>query len=118
MPSFKQDLDTVEKSSEQVLDVCNRLGIKTQAARNFVIIALANAQLMDRKQQDYGSRNITKGGVFGCILRASDKFERLFNLYNKRRAKAVNEPIIDSFRDVGNYMIIALMLENGRWPNE
>ena len=47
----------------------------------------------------------------------SDKMERLANLFNKgRRRKAVNESIIDTFRDIANYGVIAMMLEEGKWP--
>jgi len=98
--------------------LADKLGIETSAARLFLAIALENVLLMDAKQKDYGSANIRKGGTFGCVLRSSDKFERLFNLFNNRRRKAVNESIIDSFRDISNYMNIAIMLEKGQWPNE
>jgi len=102
----------------ELADLAKKLGIETQAAKMFLAIALENCILMDNKQKDYGSANIRKGGTFGCVLRSSDKFERLFNLFNNRRRKAVNESIIDSFRDISNYMNIAIMLEKGQWPNE
>lgn len=94
------------------------MDLKTTAGRVFLRIALENTLLMDKKQQDYGSHNIRKGGIFGCVLRASDKFERLFNLFNNRRRVAVNESIRDSLRDISNYMIIAVMLDNNEWPSE
>jgi hypothetical protein len=98
--------------------LANLLGIKTHAAKTFLRIALENAILMDRKQLDYGPRNISKGGIFGCLLRASDKFERLFHLFESNRKRAVNESIEDSFRGISNYMIIAIMLSNKEWPSE
>ena len=101
-----------------IYELSRALGLKTSAAQVFLEIALENVLLMDAKQQDYGSSNITKGGTFGCILRSSDKFERLFNLFQKRKRKAINESIIDSFRDISNYMNIAIMIEKGQWPKE
>lgn len=98
--------------------VAAALDLKTTAAKTFLRVSLENTLLMERKQLDYGSHNIRKGGIFGCILRASDKFERLFNLFNNRRRKVVNESIRDSLRDISNYMIIALILDNNEWPNE
>lgn len=98
--------------------IATALDLKTVAGKVFLRIALENVVLMDKKQQDYGSHNIRKGGIFGCILRASDKFERLFNLFNNRRRVAVNESIRDSLRDISNYMIIAVMLDNKEWPSE
>ena len=42
---------------------------------------------------------------------------RLNNLYRGgKRRKAVNESIRDTFRDIGNYSIIAQMCEDGKWP--
>lgn len=124
--SFKSDITTVENTTilhgqneSLAMFICRRLGIRTTHAREFITLSLANALLMDRKQQDYGPHNISKAGAFGCLLRASDKFERLFNLYKSGRTRrAKEEPIHDSFRDVANYMIIALLVELNRWPNE
>jgi hypothetical protein len=112
----------IELPPAMTQDVMRRLfadlGIETEAAKEFATIALENILLMDRKQKDYGPHNIRKGGVFGCVLRASDKFERLFNLFNQgRRKRAINESIEDTYRDISNYMIIAMMLERGKWPS-
>jgi len=72
---------------------------------------------MDQKQQDYGPRNISGFGTFGVVVRMNDKFERLKSLFNKgRRRRAVNESIIDTFRDISNYATIALMIETNQWP--
>lgn len=98
--------------------LASTLGLKTYAAKLFLRIALENVLLMDKKQLDYGPHNIRKGGIFGCLLRSSDKFERLFHLFSGRRRRAVNESIRDSLRDISNYMIIAIMLDNKEWPNE
>lgn len=149
-----------------ILDSINsELGLKTKAAREFLRLALEGVTLMDRKQQDYGSKNISKFGTFGVLVRLSDKIERLKNLrglkpgvkaaivkfksnlrrierhelemstldqinmlddcltdlsnyFNKRRKRTVNENILDTFRDISNYAIIALMLEAKLWPDE
>lgn len=125
--TLKQDLEAVDKAIESRPtdrgslrhDIWETLGIETEHAKEFLRYSLANARLMDRKQRDYGPRNISKGGTFGCVLRASDKFERLFTLYQSgRRKRAINESIEDTFRDISNYMIIALMVEGGKWSNE
>ncbi len=101
----------------QVNVIADSLGLKTNEAREFLTIALENALLMDKKQQDYGSKNISSFGTFGVVVRMNDKFERIKNLFNNKRKRAVNESIHDSFRDISNYAIIALMLEQGKWPN-
>lgn len=99
-------------------EVATKLSLKTSAAIDFLDVALANAILFDMKQYDYGSQNIAKFGTFGCVVRASDKFERIRNLYMNRSKRAVNEAITDSFRDISNYMCIALMIDAGRWPKD
>jgi hypothetical protein len=95
------------------------LGLKTPAAKEFLRVALENTILMDRKQMDYGSRNISSFAILGVLVRMNDKMERLKNLFGKgRRRKAVNESIKDSLRDISNYACIGIMLENGKWPDE
>lgn len=114
---LRDDLAIVDAKCD-IIDVAGKLGIKTPAGIEFVRVSLANALLMDRKQQDYGSKNISRFGAEGCLVRMSDKFERMINLYNNRRRRTVNESIIDSWRDFPNYGIIALMCEMNRWPSE
>ena len=98
--------------------LCENLGIKTAAGRVFLRIALENAILMDNKQQDYGSKNISGFGTYGVVVRMSDKMERIKNLFGKKRRRAVNESILDSFRDISNYANIAIMTETKNWPSE
>ena len=114
MPKFKDDLEKVDNATVMV-----ELDLKTQAAREFLRVSLANCLLMDRKQQDYGSRNIAKFGTYGCIIRLSDKLERLAHLYRgNRKPRAKNESIIDTLRDIANYANISLLCELGRWPQD
>lgn len=103
------------------------LDIDTDAGRKALAIALANIQLLDKKQQDYGSKNISSFGLFGVIVRLNDKFERLKKLTLSTDASgnvclclktASNESIADTFKDISNYSIIAEMLMTNKWPNE
>lgn len=97
--------------------VGTELGIKTDAGMEALKISLENMLLLDAKQQDYGSRNISEFGAYGCIVRMSDKFERMKNLYKNRRRKTVNESILDSWRDFSNYGIIGFLCETDHWPS-
>ncbi len=116
---FKDDLDTIQTHLALLEPIHKALDIKTNAGRNAIVYALCNVLLLDRKQLDYGPRNISGFGVFGVTVRMNDKMERLKTLFNKgRRLKATNESIEDTFRDIANYAIIALMVERGEWPNE
>ncbi len=68
--------------------------------------------IMLSKQADYGPRNITDFGEVGCLVRANDKIARLKNLLNNKSVPK-NESIDDSWVDLANYAIIALMLRKG-----
>lgn len=68
--------------------------------------------LMCRKQHDYGHGNILSFGLFGVVVRASDKVARLENLMAKGLTPA-NESVEDTLRDIVGYGAIALMLERG-----
>jgi hypothetical protein len=48
------------------------------------------------------------------MVRMSDKLERLKNLIYKQ-IKPNNESLEDSFVDIANYAIIALMVQRGVW---
>lgn len=69
------------------------------------------------KQIDYGPLNVWNapgGATNGLMVRMSDKIERLKNLiYNSIEPN--NEALEDSFADLANYAIIALMVERGIW---
>lgn len=66
-------------------------------------------KLMISKQRDYGHENITSFGELGVLVRANDKMARLRNLlWGSKEPK--NEGVEDTWRDLANYAIIALML--------
>lgn len=69
-------------------------------------------ELMISKQKDYGPGNIMSFGEFGVLVRANDKMERLKNLLTKKRDPS-NESIEDTWKDLANYGIIALMVRRG-----
>ena len=98
-------------------ELCKRLSIQTEAGAIAFEYACDNIILLDRKHRDYGPLNIASHGAYGVVVRMSDKQARLNNLYRGgKRRKAVNESIRDTFRDIGNYSIIAQMCEDGKWP--
>jgi len=112
--TLKQDLETVDKVIK-VQEIATALGVESPVAVDFIRYSLANALLFERKNQDYGPKNIAEFGAFGCLVRMSDKYSRLKHLYQNRRKKATNESITDSWRDLPNYGIIALLCEDGKW---
>jgi hypothetical protein len=64
-------------------------------------------QTLCSKQYDYGHENINKFGLYGIIVRLSDKVERYANLKNKY---AKNESVFDTLLDIVGYCVVALML--------
>ena len=86
--------------------------------------------LWARKQSDYGDSNIRLGldlnssssersqnnrlAQLGVVIRMNDKISRWKNLMLKDR-KANNESLLDSFKDLGNYSIIAQLVSKGLW---
>jgi hypothetical protein len=81
-----------------------------------VIDELGN--LLISKQRDYGPGNINNaygGPINGLMVRMGDKFERLKNLLASGHTPE-HESIEDSFKDLANYCIIAMMVNRGKWP--
>lgn len=72
--------------------------------------------VMYSKQRDYGRGNIDAFGEVGVLVRASDKLARLKNLlYDNPGSTPKNESVIDTWGDLANYAIIALMIRRGWW---
>lgn len=81
-------------------------------------IADANVALLLRKHRDYGPKNIADapgGALNGLRVRMHDKLARINHLIDSG-ATAQNEPLRDSFLDLANYGLIALMVLDGEWP--
>lgn len=73
-----------------------------------------------KKHHDYGPKNIALspgGALNGLRVRLWDKMARLNHLIDTG-ADAKNEPLRDSFLDMANYAIIAMLVLDGEWPND
>jgi hypothetical protein len=78
------------------------------------------ACLLVKKQADYGPKNISNapgGPLNGLRVRISDKLARINHLIDSD-VTPENESLRDSFIDLANYSIIALMVLDDVWPNE
>jgi hypothetical protein len=73
--------------------------------------------LLISKHQDYGPKNISEapgGAINGLLVRMHDKMARLKNLhYNNKSANY--ESIEDTYKDLANYAVIALMVLRDKW---
>jgi hypothetical protein len=75
------------------------------------------AELLIKKQKDYGPKNISDspgGPLNGLRVRMFDKLARINNLL-ETGAKPENESLRDSFMDIANYAIISMMVLDKQW---
>jgi hypothetical protein len=83
-------------------------------------------KLFAQKMMDYGIQNIALGStledkddikmsVTGVWLRVNDKINRLKNLIKRNGVSFVEESMIDSFIDIANYGIIAMLVLRNKW---
>jgi hypothetical protein len=66
--------------------------------------------LLTTKRHDYGPSNLADFGVYGILIRMSDKFHRLKTLMASGE-DPLNESIADTWMDIAGYAILALMIE-------
>jgi hypothetical protein len=74
-------------------------------------------KLLLKKHKDYGPKNISGspgGAINGLRVRIHDKLARINNLYDTGSTPE-NESLRDSFIDMANYAIIALLVLDDKW---
>lgn len=74
-------------------------------------------KLLLKKHKDYGPKNISGspgGAINGLRVRIHDKLARINNLYDSGSTPE-NESLRDSFIDMANYAIIALLVLDDEW---
>ena len=77
-------------------------------------------ELLIKKHLDYGPKNISDspgGPLNGLRVRMHDKLARINNLVDKG-ATPQSESLEDSFKDMANYSIIALLVLRHKWDTE
>lgn len=96
--------------------LADSLGITTDMGKLALTEAITNCQLLDRKHKDYGPGNIGKFGLHGCLIRGSDKLERILNLTIGGKLDAPQcESVEDNLRDWSNYGLIGLLCFKKLW---
>ena len=81
------------------------------------IIASKAIHLLVQKHEDYGPANISDapgGALNGLSVRLHDKVARLNNLLSNNK-EPQNESIQDTFIEILNYALIALLVIDGKW---
>jgi hypothetical protein len=83
------------------------------------IIARKAIELLVQKHDDYGPSNISDapgGPLNGLSVRLHDKVARLNNLLSNNK-EPQNESVQDTFIDILNYALIALLVIEGKWDS-
>ena len=97
--------------------------LKTDMGNKALHESMSCVLLFDKKQQDYGSKNIASFeerdmNMLGVAIRLNDKVQRMMNLLQKRiktKGEPNNESIKDNARDIANYGLILSLLEQELW---
>lgn len=100
--------------NEVINYLVEKLDLKTDQSKKMIELMLSQIVLFDKKQMDYGCGNISSFGEFGCLVRCNDKMERLKNLLGKNKNPS-NEAIEDSWLDLSNYSLIAVLCRRKNW---
>lgn len=115
MNGFGTRLEAKPHLIQLAREVCDALGCKQTLTLAFVQVAFVAIRVFDHKQSKYGPGNIAEFGETGVLIRATDKIKRLTNLWRTGQ-EPMDETVEDSYGDLANYGIIALMCRWGLWP--
>ena len=73
--------------------------------------------LFKKKQASYGPGNISAFGEKGCVVRMSDKMQRLIRLvWEDRTNPLADETVDDTYLDMACYALIAILVRKNKWP--
>ena len=124
---YLKDIPTGSEDKMDQVDAMNYIEKEYQeTAAEFHKIQFEQWSTFCKKQMDYGPSNIAMGtalktkedrrlSLIGLIVRINDKVQRLMNLVVKHNRDAQNEPVMDAFKDLSVYGIIAQIVQNGKW---
>jgi len=78
-------------------------------------ICVALEQLLETKQEYYGTENLCKYGHYGILVRLADKMSRLGNLVERKKEEEpynidTEESLYDVYRDIAGYGVMAIKL--------
>ena len=127
---YQEYLDNIPTESEDKMDQVDAIKYieeeYPETSKEFRQIQYEQWATFCKKQMDYGPSNIAMGtalktkedrrlSLIGLIVRINDKVQRLMNLVVKHNRDAQNEPVMDAFKDLSVYGIIAQIVDNGKW---
>jgi hypothetical protein len=92
--------------------------VSTQFEDDVRIVYDELMSILLKKHKDYGPRNIADapgGPINGLRVRIHDKVARINNLIDTGSDQPEYESMEDSFKDLANYAIIALLVMRDKW---
>ena len=95
----------------------NKEGWPTQFEEDVRIVYDELMSILLAKHKDYGPKNIADapgGALNGLRVRIHDKIARINNLID-RHSDPMYESLEDSFKDLANYAIIAMLVMRDKW---
>jgi hypothetical protein len=95
-----------------------RVQYPTQFEEDVRIVYDELMSVLLKKHRDYGAKNIADapgGALNGLRVRIHDKTARINNLIDTGSNQPEYESLEDSFKDLANYAIIALLVLRGKW---
>jgi hypothetical protein len=95
-----------------------RIQYPTQFEEDVRIVYDELMSVLLKKHRDYGAKNIADapgGALNGLRVRIHDKTARINNLIDTGSNQPEYESLEDSFKDLANYAIIALLVLRGKW---
>ena len=112
-------------SEKEMIKILSQfLNLKTEMGAERIRVAFKAIKLFDKKQNDYGSRNIRFSDIpemntLGVTIRLNDKIQRMLNLGLKGLkggdSQVKDESLWDTATDVCNYGAILMILLSDRW---
>jgi hypothetical protein len=109
-------LDSHIKHTSDIHEELSRF--PTQFEEDVRIIYDELMSILLKKHKDYGPRNIADapgGPINGLRVRIHDKVARINNLIDTGSNQPEYESMEDSFKDLANYAIIALLVMRDKW---
>jgi hypothetical protein len=112
----------INEDSEQPIDTTN-YGAPTLDPKFAIAVSETFDELKElliKKHLDYGPKNISEspgGPLNGLRVRMHDKLARINNLTDKGTTPQF-ESLEDSFKDMANYSIIALLVLRHKWDTK
>lgn len=106
-----------ERLSEIRLNSDSNPGVPNSFSQEVELIMSELGDLLVSKHKDYGPKNISQspgGPLNGLRVRMHDKLARINNLIDNGKDPKY-EPLEDSFKDLANYAVIALMVMRNKW---